>query len=960
MHVPIGLCAARASSPTSRRTGRRRRECARMQPRRASPDEGGGAMGRCSTLSNFKTFLDEESASLPLIGSITSQNDIVHGQGPAPRTAGGGGASSDRRRSGSSSAHLALASCSDQAASSPPSSDDSNQRYQQQMRSAAKKAIAGSASISDRFQSALSQEPSLVAAGPQGGRNVNEKRERGSPLAAAAAAAHGGGAEGDAPLEGGGGDGSGDGGGGGGLSDGRHTRYKGTEMHLVFGHSEESEAENARPHGEGRSRVMSAVAPPREALCIRRIGEYDLVKTIGSGSTGKVKLAVHRRSGEQVAVKIVPRRQLEGKRRSSKETTASRERRILREAAILNLINHENIVKLKDFLITADYFCMFFEFVDGVQLLDYIVSHGKLEESQARAFFRQILSAVDYCHHNSIVHRDLKIENILVERGSQARIKLLDFGLSNFFHPDAHLDTFCGSLYFAAPELLSGHIYTGPEVDVWSLGIVLYVLVCGRVPFDDKSLAALHEKIKTCNLTVPERVSVPCRELLFRMICKAPECRATMDEVIFHTWTNIGHATVPAYIALERLPLDTVDETVLALLDQEFGIQYSKEQMRSVLEGATIDWASAFRHPIVSLYFLAKDKIFATRDARLGYKAPLVIDASERSRSFSHFSRTHHNGLPALGDAPIEGRALPAAPHEAAYRRGPSPLSSTRRKMSAPAGPGSPLGHGVAHLTSIGGAGPSSPPSAGGRRQRGGHRAGGPEHVIFDGSDYSGDGIDGGQGKSPLEEEDSRLTSYFRRLSMGGGAREHQAVKAGSARRKGKSRSMSEAQNITITSDTQDSYLGIKTVYIKGLFNVNTTSNKPPMVIRNIIQQCLLLNGIQFDDHGSYFTCSYNDRFSMAADTVPPSGDGAGPPPVTDPIAIRGGAPRRTAAAAAADRSREEGGGHAGGDRAQVNFEVHIVRIALLALYGVQFKRISGDGHLYKAISSQIIGGIKL
>lgn len=127
-------------------------------------------------------------------------------------------------------------------------------------------------------------------------------------------------------------------------------------------------------------------------------------------------------------------------------------------------------------------------------MLDYIISHGRLRERVARKFARQIGSALEYCHKNNVVHRDLKIENILISQ--TGNIKIIDFGLSNLYDPSNHLGTFCGSLYFAAPELLNAKVYTGPEVDVWSFGVVLYVLVCGKVPFDDQSMPALHAKIK--------------------------------------------------------------------------------------------------------------------------------------------------------------------------------------------------------------------------------------------------------------------------------------------------------------------------------------------------------------------------------------------------------------------------------------------------------------------------------
>lgn len=145
-------------------------------------------------------------------------------------------------------------------------------------------------------------------------------------------------------------------------------------------------------------------------------------------------------------------------------------------------------------IVHANHYYMVFEYIDGGQMLDYIISHGRLRERAARKFARQIGSALVYCHRNSIVHRDLKIENILISKAGNC--KIIDFGLSNLFSPYDHLSTFCGSLYFAAPELLNAKLYTGPEVDVWSFGIVLYVLVCGKVPFDDQSMPALHAKIK--------------------------------------------------------------------------------------------------------------------------------------------------------------------------------------------------------------------------------------------------------------------------------------------------------------------------------------------------------------------------------------------------------------------------------------------------------------------------------
>lgn len=214
----------------------------------------------------------------------------------------------------------------------------------------------------------------------------------------------------------------------------------------------------------------------------------------------------------QVAVKIVPRQLIQehgidpatGQPYPPRHDD-SKEIRTAREAAIVTLLDHPYICGMRDVIKTNNHWYMLCEYVNGGQMLDYIISHGRLKEKQARKFGRQIASALDYCHRNSIVHRDLKIENILISKTGD--IKIIDFGLSNLFSPRSHLRTFCGSLYFAAPELLQAKQYIGPEVDVWSFGIVLYVLVCGKVPFDDQNMPALHAKIKRGMVDYPQWLS---------------------------------------------------------------------------------------------------------------------------------------------------------------------------------------------------------------------------------------------------------------------------------------------------------------------------------------------------------------------------------------------------------------------------------------------------------------------
>ncbi|CAG8461098.1 7498_t:CDS:2 [Paraglomus brasilianum] len=314
------------------------------------------------------------------------------------------------------------------------------------------------------------------------------------------------------------------------------------------------------------------------------LGSYVLTKTLGAGSMGKVKLAVREHTGEKLAVKIIPRTQpgdKDNKENDSSSKDDNKETRTIREAAIMLLLHHPYIVQLKEVMVSPHHYYMFFEYVNGGQMLDYIISHGKLKEKQARKFARQIVSALDYCHRNSIVHRDLKIENILISKSGS--IKIIDFGLSNLYSPRSQLSTFCGSLYFAAPELLNAKVYTGPEVDVWSFGIVLFVLVCGRVPFDDQSMPALHAKIKRGVVEYPPGLSSECKHLLSRMLVTDPMKRAHLSEVMNHQWMNKGCDGPPENYLPQRMPLTMpLDMDVIrGMVGFEFG---TEQEIKNKLE----------------------------------------------------------------------------------------------------------------------------------------------------------------------------------------------------------------------------------------------------------------------------------------------------------------------------------------------------------------------------------------
>ncbi|XP_012410874.1 serine/threonine-protein kinase MARK1 isoform X4 [Trichechus manatus latirostris] len=237
------------------------------------------------------------------------------------------------------------------------------------------------------------------------------------------------------------------------------------------------------------------------------IGNYRLQKTIGKGNFAKVKLARHVLTGREVAVKIIDKTQL----------NPTSLQKLFREVRIMKILNHPNIG----------------------EVFDYLVAHGRMKEKEARAKFRQIVSAVQYCHQKCIVHRDLKAENLLLD--ADMNIKIADFGFSNEFTVGNKLDTFCGSPPYAAPELFQGKKYDGPEVDVWSLGVILYTLVSGSLPFDGQNLKELRERVLRGKYRIPFYMSTDCENLLKKLLVLNPIKRGNLEQIMRDRWMNVGH-----------------------------------------------------------------------------------------------------------------------------------------------------------------------------------------------------------------------------------------------------------------------------------------------------------------------------------------------------------------------------------------------------------------------------------
>ncbi|XP_049863973.1 serine/threonine-protein kinase MARK2-like isoform X18 [Schistocerca gregaria] len=286
-------------------------------------------------------------------------------------------------------------------------------------------------------------------------------------------------------------------------------------------HHQHQTGESASSASRVSSRSRTADEP--------HIGKYKLLKTIGKGNFAKVKLAKHVPTGKEVAIKIIDKTQL----------NPGSLQKLFREVRIMKMLDHPNIVKLFQVIETEKTLYLVMEYASGGEVFDYLVLHGRMKEKEARAKFRQIVSAVQYCHQKKIIHRDLKAENLLLD--SEMNIKIADFGFSNEFTPGNKLDTFCGSPPYAAPELFQGKKYDGPEVDVWSLGVILYTLVSGSLPFDGSTLRELRERVLRGKYRIPFYMSTDCENLLKKFLVLNPAKRASLENIMKDKWMNMGY-----------------------------------------------------------------------------------------------------------------------------------------------------------------------------------------------------------------------------------------------------------------------------------------------------------------------------------------------------------------------------------------------------------------------------------
>jgi serine/threonine-protein kinase SIK3 len=276
----------------------------------------------------------------------------------------------------------------------------------------------------------------------------------------------------------------------------------------------------------------------RRAEKLLRVGLYDLENILGKGNFAIVRLGIHKLTKTKVAVKIVEKNELD----------AENLKKIAREIDIMRKLSHRHIIKLYQVMETDSMIYIVTEFAANGEIFDHLVTHGKMKEEEACRIFAQILSAIKYCHTHGVVHRDLKAENLLLD--SDNNIKLADFGFSNYYSSNHLLSTWCGSPPYAAPELFEGKKYVGPKADIWSLGVVLYVLVSGSLPFDGATLQELRSRVVGAQYRVPFFLSQQCEQLLKGLLVIDPERRLSLEQIARHQWTLKGSENDPKTAAL--------------------------------------------------------------------------------------------------------------------------------------------------------------------------------------------------------------------------------------------------------------------------------------------------------------------------------------------------------------------------------------------------------------------------
>ncbi|KAI8804419.1 kinase-like domain-containing protein [Cladochytrium replicatum] len=640
----------------------------------------------------------------------------------------------------------------------------------------------------------------------------------------------------------------------------------------------------------------------------KHLGNYELLKTIGEGSFARVKLGIHRLTNQQVAVKIIDKEKLPDEYSM---------RNLHREVQVMRMLDHPNIIKLYEVIETKRDLCLVLEYAAGGEVLDYIVAHGRLKEPEARRFIRQIVSAL---HLHSYQ----------------------DFGLSNTFDRSKQLSTFCGSPVYSAPELIEGKKYVGPEVDSWSLGINLYAMVVGDLPFSDSNLTALYESIVKCKYDLPEYLSPECKELISHLLLVNPKKRFTPAQVRDHTWLNAGTSILEDHSSGPKR-LENESDLDEELLEQIESMGFDR--------AATIESVTQYKYNhIFATYHLlaaqkAKDAHKFSQDAEARKQAQQLNHHQDSESGEMNYKMRHDERLRAQQQgnddfarimmrierqkadsttekpAPVGDNDPSTTRNESAHKhRDKSPgisISSSGALLNAAAGPMAvPAGTGGSPSSSLGSVAPTSSSSNKGKGHRGLPRLGAqgnrnglhpqsalppiptvgvtgelrPHPGTLDLSGASSSGDHNNNGASPM---------VSRRGSTQGLV----------GRKRSTTISIDESLYLNKEQELEDptyektgmTTLGVPRT-IRFAFNCSTTSGLPAEKIFEKLKRALDKNGVQYVSEG--FICE--------------------------------------------------------GDCGKIRLEAEVCKLPRLKMHGVRLKKISGDMWEYKNLCGKIVSDVEL
>ena len=324
---------------------------------------------------------------------------------------------------------------------------------------------------------------------------------------------------------------------------------------------------------------------------LKNLGQFILGDKIGEGTFGIVRLATHILTGEKVAIKILDKRKI---------TEDVDKEHVEREIKILKMLRHTNIVHLFYVIQNSTSISLIMEYSSGKDLFDYLAAKKRLSEMEACGLFQQLISGLDYLHKLKVAHRDLKPENLLLDH-EHKNIKLVDFGLSNIYHSNELLSTSCGSPSYAAPEMLNSKEYDGSKVDIWSSGIILFAMICGYLPFEDKDKDNLYKKIQAGVFSIPSFVSEQARDLIQRILVTDPTKRMTIHHIKNHPWFNLINPKINVNEGLLiKVVVIPIDEDLVTKMEE---FSYKKEVVRANV------LANKLNHITTTYYLLLQEKI---------------------------------------------------------------------------------------------------------------------------------------------------------------------------------------------------------------------------------------------------------------------------------------------------------------------------------------------------------------